>query len=80
MRYEPGTGRYIVFLDEEGLVELFDWMRDARRTIGPGQYVTQALLSWFKQALDNYIPITDPWGITSRVSVERTFRQGRRGR
>lgn len=67
MRYEPGTGRYIVFLNEEGLVELFDWLRDARRTIGPGQYVTQALLSWIQtRTLDNYIPITDPWGITSR--------------
>lgn len=65
MRYEPGSGRYVVFLNEEGMVELFDSLRDAHRTIGPGQYVTQALLTWIQtRTLDNYIPITDPWGIT----------------
>ncbi|HON67981.1 MAG TPA: hypothetical protein PLS23_15950, partial [Phycisphaerae bacterium] len=65
MRYEPGTGRYIVFLNEEGLVELIDWLRDAQRTLEPGQYVTQALLRWIEmRTLDRYVPINDPWGMT----------------
>lgn len=66
MRYEPGTGRYVVFLNEEGLVELFDRLRGAQRTIEPGQYVTQALLSWIEtMTLNRYIPITDAWGQTA---------------
>lgn len=65
MRYEPGTGRYVVFLNEEGLVELMDWIRDVRRTIEPGQYVTQALLTWIEtRTLDRYVPVTDRWGLT----------------
>lgn len=65
MRYEPGTGRYIVFLNEQGLIELMDWLRDLSRRIEPGQYVTQALLTWIEtRTLDRYIPITDDWGLT----------------
>jgi hypothetical protein len=66
MRYEPGTGRYVVFLNEEGLIELIDWLHDVTRTIEPGQYVTQALMTWIEtRTLDRYIPVTDRWGLTA---------------
>jgi hypothetical protein len=65
MRYEPGTGHYVVFLNQEGLVELQDYLRNAGRSVQPGQYVTQALTRWIETlTLDRYIPIVDRWGTT----------------
>lgn len=79
MRYEPGTGRYTVFLNQEGLVELLDWLHDVRRSVEPGQYVTQALLTWIEtRTLDRYVPVTDNWGLTQAES-EFAARWGSQG-
>ncbi|MBI4580445.1 MAG: hypothetical protein HY718_12125 [Planctomycetes bacterium] len=66
MRYEPGTGRYTVFLNQEGLVEALDHLANLRRNVQPGQYVTQALARWIETlTMDRYVSVTDAWGTTS---------------
>lgn len=65
MRYEAGTGRYVIWLNQDGLVEALDLLRNERRFVEPGQYVTQALLKWIETiTLDRYVPVTDNWGLT----------------
>ena len=81
MRYEAGTGRYVIWLNQEGLVEALDLLRDERRLIQPGQYVTQALLRWIDtMTLARYVPATDNWGFTeSEQSWNARFGTGGAG-
>lgn len=71
LRYEAGTGHYTIWLNQEGLVHAFDWLRNTGRDVQPGQYVTQALMRWIETlTLDRYVPVVDAWGTTD---AERWF-------
>jgi hypothetical protein len=71
MRYEAGTGRYTIWLNDRGLVDAYDWLQNTHRTIQPGQYTTQALLRWIETlTLDRHVTVVDAWGTTG---TERQF-------
>jgi hypothetical protein len=63
--YEPGTGRFRVYLAREGLVEILDKLSSEARLVRPGQYVTQAMMRWIETvAFDRWIPVVDTYGLT----------------
>lgn len=65
IEYEPVTGRFVISLETEGLVEALNKLTNQRRTLRPGQYVTEAMLRWIETAIfDDYIPVTDFHGMT----------------
>lgn len=75
MEYEPSTGRFRVFLTQQGLVEVLNRVTNARQSIAPGQYVNQAMVRWIETAkFDRWVPIQDFFGLTAN---ERGFAANR---
>ncbi len=69
--YEPGTGRFRVWLAGEGLVEAFNKLLRQSREVRSGEYVTQAMLRWIDTAtLDRWTPVIDVFGTTE---LEKMF-------
>jgi len=65
MEYEPFTGRFRISLAKEGLVEALNKLSNRKRSIGPGQYVNQAMLRWIETAtFDRYVPVIDTFSMT----------------
>ncbi len=64
LEYEAVTGRFRASLAEEGLIEMFNQHNQQSMSVGPGQYLTQAMLQWFNtNAYDRWIPIIDWIGV-----------------
>jgi len=71
MEYTPVTGRFVVSLSGEGLVEALNKLTGRSRDIGPGQYVTQAMIRWIETAtFDRFVSMSDVFGMTG---AEKSF-------
>ncbi len=71
MEYTPVTGRFRVSLAGEGLVEALNKLTSRTRSIGPGQYVTQAMIRWIETAtFDRFVSMSDVFGMTG---AEKSF-------
>lgn len=65
IEYERVTGRFRVSLDRDGLVEAMNLRTGRALTIGPGQYVTEAMMRWIETAkFDRFVPVVDVFGMT----------------
>jgi hypothetical protein len=65
IEYTPVVGRFRVSLERKGLVQALNQVTGKSMTIGPGQYVTQAMVQWVETAkFDRYVPIVDVYGLT----------------
>jgi hypothetical protein len=65
IEYEPSSGRFRIFLAREGLVEALNKLTGERRTVLPGQYVTQAMIRWITTAtFDRRVALADLFGLT----------------
>lgn len=61
--YERGTGRFEIFLLDQGLIEAFHKITRDRRELLPGQVVTQVMRRWADEAqLRHNIPVVDVLG------------------
>lgn len=70
IQYEPSTGRFRVFLDQDGMIEALNKLTDESRTVLPGQYVTQAMHRWIDTAsMDRWIPVVDTFGMTDAEEI-----------
>lgn len=70
IEYEAVTGRFRASLAEEGLIELFNQRNQQSMSVGPGQYLTQAMIQWFNtNAYDRWIPIIDWVGVDANEEV-----------
>lgn len=66
IEYEPSTGRFRVFLTDQGLVEVLNRLTGISRALQPGEYVTQAMVRWIEMAkFDRFIPVMDAFGLTN---------------
>jgi hypothetical protein len=79
LRYEAGTGRYYAYLTEEGLISVLNVRAGVRRTVEPGQYVTQAMIRWVETAVfDRWVPVEDLFGLTpNEVAFNSQLNTGR---
>ncbi|QOJ15730.1 MAG: hypothetical protein HRU75_14245 [Planctomycetia bacterium] len=63
LSFDRGTERFEVFLAEHGLVEALRSATSERRTLQPGQAVTQAMRRWLDEVeLRQNVPIADLFG------------------
>jgi hypothetical protein len=63
--YEPISGRFRIYLAQEGLVEALNKLTRQSRLVRPGEYVTQAMIQWIQTAtMDRWVPIVDVYGTT----------------
>jgi hypothetical protein len=61
--YERGTGRFEIGLLDRGLVESLNQITGQRRSVRPGELVTEAMRRWSDQAqLQRNIPVSDVMG------------------
>ncbi len=64
IEYEPSTGRFRIFLAREGLVEALNKLRQERRYVLPGQYVTEVMARWIQTAtFDRHVAMADLFGV-----------------
>lgn len=65
IEYEAVTGRFVIYLEGDGLVEALNKLTEEQRLLERGQYVTEAMIRWIETAdFDRYIPIPDWAGMT----------------
>lgn len=70
LRYEAGTGRYMAYLTEEGLVDVINKTTGVRRTLEPTQYVTQAMVRWIQTAVfSRWVSVQDVFGLTGNEAA-----------
>lgn len=63
LSYDRGTDRFEIFLADYGLVEAIKKVTQERRTIQPGQAVTEAMRRWLDEVdLRRNVPIADMFG------------------
>jgi hypothetical protein len=63
IEYEPSTGRFRVFLADEGLVNALNKLTGESRDLYPGQYVTQEMIRWIETAVfDRHVALADLFG------------------
>lgn len=61
--YERGTGRFEVFLLDQGLVDAFSKITGERRTVLPQEVVTDAMRRWGQEAqIRKNVPVPDIFG------------------
>jgi hypothetical protein len=79
MNYDPATGHFYVGLDTEGLIRVLNLLTGQRRTLTPGQFLTQAMQQWITTAVfQRTVLFTDPFGTTSvEISVYANNSGGR---
>lgn len=66
LRYEAGTGRYMAYLTQEGLVDVLNRTTRVRRTLEPNQFVTQAMVRWVQTAVfSRWVSVQDVFGLTA---------------
>lgn len=74
--YERGTGRFEIFLLDQGLVEAFHKITRDRRELLPGQVVTQVMRRWADEAqLRHNIPVVDVLGQSDIEVAFNTLQQ-----
>ncbi|MFN0137759.1 MAG: hypothetical protein ACKVS9_16765 [Phycisphaerae bacterium] len=62
LAYERDTEAFEIGLDERGLVNALNKMRDESRNVRPGERVTEAMRSWLDESQFRNTPIADVFG------------------
>jgi hypothetical protein len=66
--FEPGTDRFEVFLLDRGLAEVLNELTQERRSVQPGQLMTQAMRRWYEQSqIVRNVPTADLFGQDSEL-------------
>src|SRR5205085_2859087 len=68
--YEPSTGRFRVYLNKEGLIEVLKKTTGQSAVLQPGQYVTDAMRAWIDTLTnDRWVPVIDTVGASNAELV-----------
>jgi hypothetical protein len=74
MFIERGTGRYVISLADDGMIQALNRLTGQRQNLYSGQYVNEAMIRWVEQTtFDRLITMQDRFGLTAEELRFKSF-------